>query len=491
MQLSTLLNNITSVTQDCDIQGLTQDSREVEKGFVFVVRSGQTTHGSEYISQAIKKGANVVLHEKQQPVEWNSESVITLGVENLEQRLGEIAANFYGNPSADMTVIGITGTNGKTSCSHFIAQALDSLGKVCGVIGTLGYGLFGDLTPGLHTTPEPINIQKWLAKLKSQGAKYVAMEASSHGLEQGRANGIEFDIAVFTNLTRDHLDYHGNMQQYGRAKRRLFEFPYLKKAVINLDDEFGRQLAQEFKQKYPIMTFGLDKPAIEGSSHVTAKDMQLTTQGIKAQITCEGEQASLTSPLLGRINMSNLLTATTVLMALDIPLPQVVDSLSHATTVSGRMQPFRQITGPLVVIDYAHTPDALEKALSTLRECCDGLLWCVFGCGGGRDTGKRRAMAEAVETYADQIVVTDDNPREEDPENITDEILQGIMNVSAVIVEHDRAQAIKFAMDQAGESDIVLVAGKGHEAFQVIGEERRPFSDIKVVEALLNKGTLA
>ena len=489
MTLHALLTGIAEVNglPSDSVQALALDSRDVVPGALFMACAGLRKHGSAYIDDAVRAGAVAVLWEMEPnatplPVHWRSADegrrVPVIGVMHLSQKLGLIADRFYGSPSRELFVVGITGTNGKTSCSHFLAQALHDE-VPCGVIGTLGFGLFGSLSPATHTTPDAITCHRLLAQMRAEAAAAVVMEVSSHGLQQGRVNAIAFDVAVFTNLTRDHLDYHGDMGAYAQAKRRLFDMPGLKAAVINQDDAFGRELLGSLHGDVQVISYGLE--ATTRPADVGGRIIRCDAQGLHLHVTTPWGQGQLLSGLLGRFNASNLLAVLATLLVRGLALDDALSRLSALTTVPGRMERFGGGDQALVVVDYAHTPDALEKALHAAREHCSGRLWCVFGCGGDRDPGKRPLMGQVAEAQADCVVITDDNPRTEDPGSIVDDILAGIRSPGQVRVEHDRGQAIAKAIASARAGDVVLVAGKGHEAYQQVGSKRLPFSDAAVV----------
>jgi UDP-N-acetylmuramoyl-L-alanyl-D-glutamate--2,6-diaminopimelate ligase len=401
-------------------------------------------------------------------------------VRHLAEQLSAIAGRFYGEPSRNLRLVGVTGTNGKTSVSQLIAQALDRLGERCGIIGTLGTGFHGELELGRHTTPDAIGVQAALAGLKQREARAVAMEVSSHGLDQGRVAALAFDVAVFTNLSRDHLDYHGSMDAYAAAKARLFDMPGLSCCVINLDDAFGRQLAAQAREAR-LITYSLEDPA----ATLYCPDARLDDEGIHARlVTAQGERI-LRSPLLGRFNLSNVLAAVGALLGMDYPLDEILEVLPLLQGPAGRMQRLGGAGLPLVVVDYAHTPDALEKVLEALRPHAHGRLLCLFGCGGDRDRGKRPLMAAAAERLADVVLVTDDNPRNEAPEQIFADIRQGFSDAAAVSFQHGRADAIAAVIAASRGDDVVLLAGKGHEDYQEIRGERLPFSDLEEAQKAL------
>lgn len=491
--VATLLNGFAAwpAKYPVTIQGLSTDSRTTQAGDLFIACGGPAAERPQFIAQAIENGAVAVLTQaadtpQMQIITTMGRDVPCFAIPQLQQQLGHIAARFFGNSGDDLHVIGITGTNGKTSCCQFIASMLNQAGLRCATIGTLGAGFPNNITPGALTTPGAIELQQTLATLKQRGAVRLAMEVSSHGLAQHRVTGIPFEIAVFTNLTRDHLDYHGDMAHYGQAKRLLFLTPSLKYAVINADDDFGQTLLAEFAPRLSCYAYTTKKAATHVPT-VTAENLQFHTDGFVASLHTPWGEGKLRSKLLGRFNLHNLLAAVTTLGILQIPLPDILHYLATLSTVPGRMQRFGDgKTQPLVVVDYAHTPDALEKALTALREHCQGKLWCVFGCGGNRDAGKRPLMARVAQTYSDYVVVTDDNPRFEDSKQIIADIVAGFLHPETVHVEHDRQKAIAYAILQAHINDIVLVAGKGHEPYQQIGAVKIPFSDAEQVTLQLN-----
>jgi UDP-N-acetylmuramoyl-L-alanyl-D-glutamate--2,6-diaminopimelate ligase len=458
---------------------ITSDSRQVGAGDLFVAYPGESADGRDYIGQAIARGAAAVLWEREQG-RWSEDwRVPNIGVSGLRGQVSGIAGEFYGQPSQGLWMIGVTGTNGKTSCSHWLAQCLTRLNRKTAVVGTLGNGFPEALSEAVNTTPDPIVLQARLAEYLGQGATAVAMEVSSHGLAQGRVNGVKFDIAVLTNLSRDHLDYHGSMELYAAAKARLFDWPQLKCAVLNADDAFGAELAREHvRQGRRVLTYG-----IEGGD-VNCTSLQLDESGVRMSVTSPWGAAEVMAGVLGRFNASNVLAVLATLLASDVPLDAAVGALREIRPVAGRMQQLGGGAKPLVVVDYAHTPDALEKVLDSLREQCRGRLVCVFGCGGNRDKGKRPLMGEVVSRRADSAVVTSDNPRHEEPRAIIDDIVAGM--AGNYHIEEDRAAAIDNAIRAAQAGDIVLLAGKGHEPYQQIGDSKLPFSDAEAAQRVLD-----
>ena len=485
MNLSHLLAGFYSVSlPEIIISHLALDSRLVQPGSLFFALTGTHLDGCQFIDEAVQKGAHAILTEnKELAVQWH-DKVPIISVPDLRVHTGELAAKFYDYPAKKMQMIGVTGTSGKTSCTQFIAALLHDLNISCGVIGTLGNGLYGSIQAGNLTTPDAITLQKTLAEFFQSGAKMTAMEVSSHSLDQGRVSGMEFDIGIFTNLTRDHLDYHHTMAAYGAAKKRLFD--QTKHAIVNADDAFGRDILRSFKGRKNVLAYSSDITfRKETHAQIYADPLQFTHSGIKAHLITPWGKTELESSLVGQFNLNNLLAVIAALCLLEIPLSAVIESIRQLRAVAGRMQSLGGDKKPLVVVDYAHKPDALEKVLVALRQQCQGKLYCVFGCGGDRDRGKRPMMAKIAEQYADQVIVTDDNPRHENPAQIVTDILQGFTDASRVIVQHDRSKAIYDSIRFAEMGDCVLIAGKGAETYQQIGDEKFPFNDVdKVRDAL-------
>lgn len=462
------------------------DSRQVRQGDTFAAYPGERLDGRKFIAQAVAAGANAVLWERE-GFEWNAEwKVPNLPVDDLRDKIGGIAGQVYGDPSRQLRTIGITGTNGKTSCCHWIAQCLTDMGKKTAMVGTLGNGFPGALAPAANTTPDAVSLHALLRDYLAEDAKCVAMEVSSHGLAQGRVNGVHFDIAVLTNLSRDHLDYHGDMASYAAAKAGLFAWPELEYAVLNMDDPFGVELAGKLGCS-GVQTVGYSlEGKLEGCRYVVlGRDLVADAAGIRFKAVTPWGTAQLSSKLLGRFNASNLLAALAVLLVSGIALEDAVRELGKVESVAGRMQRLGGEDKPLVVVDYAHTPDALEKVLGTLREIMGGKsrLICVFGCGGERDRGKRPLMGAVASRLADRVIVTSDNPRGEDARAIIDEIIAG-MGANYHVID-DRAAAIDAALRRAQPDDVVLIAGKGHEDYQEILGVKWPFADADVARRIL------
>ena len=465
------------------IAGITADSREARPQVAFAAYPGHLRDGRAFIGDAIARGAAAILFEAR-GFDWNAGwRVPHVAVADLKSRVGFIASAVYGRPSQALWVAGVTGTNGKTSCSHWIAQALERCGRRAAVMGTLGYGFIDALVPSTNTTPDACVIQQLLAQWLGDGANAVVMEVSSHGLDQGRVNGIAFDVALFTNLTRDHLDYHGSMAAYGEAKARLMHWPGLRAAVINTGDAFGRELVRNARtHRQKVVTYGSQ------GADIVATRVDVTTSGMTIDIATPQGPAELKTSLAGAFNVQNLLGVLGVLLASDVALDRAIEALSQVTPPAGRMQRFGGGMQPLVVVDYAHTPDALEQVLSALRPALrnGGRLISVFGCGGDRDRGKRMEMGAIAGRLADRVIITNDNPRSEDPRNIADDIAEGLHAAPASwVIELDRARAIERALDDAHAGDVVVLAGKGHEDYQEANGKRVPFSDARHVSDAL------
>jgi len=480
---------------------LETDSRAIQRGDTFIAYPGEKTDGRQFIESAIKQGANAVIWEAQHFV-WNDAwQVPNLAVADLRHKAGWLADAVYGSPSEKLWMVGITGTNGKTSTSHWIAHALNDAGIKCALIGTLGsgftggHGFAGALQPSANTTPDAIHVHGLLADFLRDGAQAVVMEVSSHALSQGRVNGVRFDVAMLTNLSRDHLDYHGDMQSYAAAKRKLFDLQHLEYVVLNFDDAYGAELAEQLQDAdAEVIGYGLSDAALRlaerrGLRMVYGNLLEMSGQGLRLEVHSSWGAAGLDSMLVGRFNAANLLGALAVLLVRGIPLNAAVQSLSKVQPVSGRMQRLGNAQQPTVIVDYAHTPDALEKVLQALREVGaaeGGKVLCVFGCGGDRDRGKRAMMGMVAEKFSDFCIVTSDNPRSENPREIIAEIISGMNDENHEIIV-DRAVAIQSAIRLARQRDTVLIAGKGHEDYQEINGVRHPFSDVQVVQQALRQ----
>lgn len=501
-------NNRLHKSWDMEFQGLAIDSRKVRAGDVFLAYQGHASDGREYIQNAIDKGAVAVIVEKGR--QWKEFSVINGKIPvyvypELRKQAGILAARFFGHPSAGMKVIGITGTNGKTTCSHVLAEALTLLNKKCGIIGTLGNGFWGRLQTASHTTPDPVSLQKTVKKLKHAGAEFLAIEVSSHALDQGRVNGMHFDTAVLTNVTQDHLDYHGTLQHYAEAKKSLFHWQTLQHAVLNLDDPFGQAWARDCgnadnstdvaegdSKQGALHCIGYGSQAESGRfkaaprEQIIAHNIVSDASGISFDFDSPWGNGHIANELMfGHFNVSNLLAVSGVLFTAGFGLDDIEYALSNVHGVPGRMEKIYALGKPTMVIDFAHTPDALENVLSALQSYTKGRLVCVFGCGGDRDKDKRPLMGRIASELADSVIVTADNPRSETNESIFKDILAGIdssvKDTGKVAVIENRAEAIAQAINFSREGDVVLIAGKGAEDYQEIDGKKLAYSDIEVV----------
>ncbi|HTN50625.1 MAG TPA: UDP-N-acetylmuramoyl-L-alanyl-D-glutamate--2,6-diaminopimelate ligase [Burkholderiaceae bacterium] len=474
------------------------DSRCVRRGDIFVAVAGGRFDGRRFIADAFGRGARAVLADDDDwPVDAPSAQAPMLRVRGLRAALGSIAADYYHRPSEHMLSVGVTGTNGKTSCSHWIAQILSRTGRRCAVIGTVGVGFPGALRSSELTTPDAVSLQRELQGLLKSGAQAVAMEVSSIGLAQHRVDGMHFDVALFTNLTRDHLDIHGTMDHYEGAKALLFEWQGLQRTVINLDDEAGRRFAaRACARGVEVIGYsaGGDSSPRPVAPRLQAKTVRATADGLAFDLECDGRAHRVEVPLVGHYNVANLLGVVGVALACGIDADGAMAILPQLVPPPGRMQRVAVPAQPLVVVDYAHTPDALAQALAAVRPlvCArGGRLWVVFGAGGDRDPGKRSPMGAAAATAADVVVITSDNPRTEDPRAIISQVAGGATGAPRLMAEPDRARAIERAVRDADPSDVILIAGKGHEDYQIVGSERRHFSDVEQAQQALARRTEA
>ncbi len=460
------------------VAGLSLDSRSVKSGEIFIAIPGGVQDGRDYIDQALANGAVAVLAEAEG---FDGLSPNIVAITRLNQKLSGIAGRFYGDPSDQLSLTGITGTNGKTTCSQLLAQVFSLVNGPAGVIGTLGYGVLTEGNPSMTdtgmTTPDAITVQALLAEYAAADIDHVAMEVSSHSLVQSRVAGVSFHTAIFTNLSRDHLDYHGDLVSYAGAKMQLFAMPGLVDAVVNVDDPVGSEMALQLASSVNVCGYSL----LNTNASIYAEDIALSASGIRAQIRTPWGKGELNTSLLGEFNLQNVLAVIGAACLQGVSFDEVLKVVPHLQPVPGRMELIAVDEGPQVVVDYAHTPDALEHVLATLREHCSGQLWCVFGCGGDRDRGKRAQMGNVASRYADHVVITNDNPRSELAESIAADIREGLVKGApggaTAVTCLDRAEAIRAAVDNAGDNDIVLIAGKGHEDYQLLGAERLPFSD--------------
>jgi UDP-N-acetylmuramoyl-L-alanyl-D-glutamate--2,6-diaminopimelate ligase len=472
---------------------MVSDSRLIQRGDTFIAYPGEKTDGRQYIATAIAQGASAVIWESHHFV-WNDAwQVPNLAVADLRSKAGWLADAAYSTPSDKLWVVGVTGTNGKTSTCHWIARALNDTGKRCALIGTMGNGFIDTLQPTENTTPDAVRVHGLLADYLRDGAQAVAMEVSSHALSQGRVNAVRFDVAMLTNLSRDHLDYHGDMQSYANTKRKLFDWRQLGFVVLNLDDPYGVELAEQLQDAdAEVIGYGLSDAALQlaerlGLRMVYGNLLEMTGQGLRLEVHSSWGAAELNSALVGRFNAANLLGALAVLLVSGVDLGEAAHSLSRAQPVAGRMQRLGGVDEPTVIVDYAHTPDALEKVLQTLHEisaAAGGKVFCVFGCGGDRDRGKRSMMGLVAERFSDFCIVTSDNPRSENPREIIADIVSGMNDDNHEIIV-DRAIAIQSAIRYAKQSDTVLIAGKGHEKYQEINGTKHPFDDVSVARQAL------
>ncbi|RCV91091.1 UDP-N-acetylmuramoyl-L-alanyl-D-glutamate--2,6-diaminopimelate ligase [Billgrantia montanilacus] len=480
---------IPDITSEESVR-LVLDSRRLSQGDIFVAVPGVSVDGRAFLPDALAAGAGRVLYhtEPGEALPASAQEQRVLALPFLRQRLGELGHELFAVPEG-LELIGVTGTNGKSSVTHYLAELSAAVGRDAGVVGTLGHGRPAALAEAGLTTPGPLDLQASLGNMARDGIGRVAMEVSSHALEQGRLDGCRLRAAIFTNLSRDHLDYHGSMAAYAAAKARLFRRPELSLAVVNADDPLARLMLAGVAPGVRVLAVGDDAAAT-----LRVLDWKPSEHGQLALVaTPEGEMA-LELPLMGRFNLDNVLLAIATLYGLGDPLPALFEAATRLAPVPGRMQAVRRPCCPTVIVDYAHTPDALENALIALRHHLpgEGQLWCLFGCGGDRDGGKRPMMARAAERHADRLVVTDDNPRSEDPAAIRDQVLEGLSAEARrqAWVIAGRGEAIDRTLAEAGADDLVLIAGKGHETYQEIDGVRQPFCDTQRAEAaLLRRGS--
>lgn len=489
----------SSATEPLEITGLALHTHHIQPGEAFIAYKGQQVDGRNFIKEAIAKGAKAVLCEAEDLPSFSlpSSEVPIIPVHNLALQLDKLAKRFYGEPSSEMEIIGITGTNGKTTTSYLLAQALSRLGIPTAILGTIGCGFVNNLNETTLTTPDAISLQKYLSSLKQEGAKAVAMEVSSHGLELNRVKNIHFQSAMFTNLTQDHLDFHATMEAYGRAKQKLFHNFDISRAIINADCPYFEKILTATSKDIPTILYSIGElPKIsykrKSLGFIHASSIILDQKGITAEIRSPWGTGILRSPLVGEFNLSNLLGVLAELCLRDIPLKDALFALSFANAAPGRMQRLGGVREPQVIIDYAHTPDALQNALKAARLHCRRRLWCIFGCGGSRDKDKRPKMGKVAAELADKIIITNDNPRNEQPHKIIEDILQGIDQSfgDKITIIEDRQMAIEYALHQGLAIDTIVIAGKGHENYQIIGSEKIPFNDMECVKKLLKEDNI-
>lgn len=476
--------------------GVCLDSRLLVAGDVYLAMAGASSHGMQFVEAAMSKGAVAIVVDDAGLRDYSTQlsalhaaGTPVLHVPKLKQQAGAIAARFYQHPSKSLQVVAVTGTDGKTSVCRFVANALNGSGKPCGYIGTLGWGM-DSLAETDLTTPDAVTLQRMMASLRDDGAAVVALEASSHGLDEGRLNAVNIDVAVLTNFGRDHLDYHKNLDAYKNAKAQMFSWPSIRFVVLNGQDELGRELAEK-TQCQQVLYFASDLNAVNTLSKkpdicLQADVVELHSKGLRFELLDNDVRFRQSSCLIGSFNVDNLLACHGVLRALGHAANDASASLDHVTSVPGRIELFSGPNKPTAIVDFAHTPQALTAVIKAVRTHCEGELWVVFGCGGDRDPGKRGPMGAAAE-LADHIVVTDDNPRTEQSQLILDQIVAGMKKPDRATVIADRASAIAHALKQAQQNDLVLVAGKGHEDYQIVGTEKRDFSDRNTVQRFMQE----
>ncbi|TAK59891.1 MAG: UDP-N-acetylmuramoyl-L-alanyl-D-glutamate--2,6-diaminopimelate ligase [Bacteroidetes bacterium] len=499
MTLSKLLENVTVtkmfqtlygqmvVTHEVEVKHVHYDSRKIERGDLFVAIRGTGTDGNTFVQQAIANGAKVVVTDNNAATDdfyFMHHGVVKIVVPDARKTLAQLSANIYGRPSSHLTMTGITGTNGKTSTAFLIKWLLETTSKT-GLIGTIEYHFGNERLPATHTTPESLELQELLKRMVSSGCKNAVMEVSSHALHQHRVHGIDYQVAVFTNLTQDHLDYHKSMEDYFSAKKILFDsLRSSATAIINLDDEWGRKLYQSVSSRK--MSYG-----IASKADFRANNVSLSFKGTGFTIEYDNRTIAISAPLVGRFNVSNMLAAFSAGYALGIAPETMQERFRTMAPIAGRFEQIPSPFGWTAIVDYAHTHDALEKTLNAIHDVLGenkkGKIITVFGCGGNRDTKKRPKMAEVASRLSDMTIVTSDNPRFEEPEMIIDDVMTGIVPGKDVIREADRNGAITIALTMAHENDIVLIAGKGHEDYQIIRDEKKPFSDQNVVREFIRK----
>ncbi|WP_435104683.1 UDP-N-acetylmuramoyl-L-alanyl-D-glutamate--2,6-diaminopimelate ligase [Arhodomonas sp. AD133] len=473
-----------------EVAALALDSRQVSPGGLFLAVAGTCGHGLEYLDDALARGAAAVVWEPAEATpavdveaRCRATGAVAVAMPRLARCVGEVAARFFGEPGERLRLVGVTGTDGKTSTTQFIARALDTDVSPWAVVGTIGWGRPGALAPATHTTPDAVSLQRQLAALVDAGVSGAVLEVSSHALDQQRTGGLGFDVAVLTNLSRDHLDYHGTDEAYAAAKAKLFREPPPAVAVLNMDDPFGRRLAAE--PQSPVVGYSV---AGDRRARVCASAIETTPAGLTLSFTVDEQALTLALPLFGRFNAANVLATAATLLAFGFTATEMETALRRLHPVPGRMEALGGGARPTVVVDYAHTPAALAAALEAVREHFPGRLWCVCGCGGDRDRGKRPLMAEAAARLADEVVFTSDNPRSESPGAILEDMRAGLPAGRSATLLVDRAEAIAHAVGGAGAGDAVLIAGKGHEDYQIVGDRRLAFSDRAVVETALEAG---
>ena len=479
MTLKDILKNLkfTGKIDGREISGIAHDSRKVKSGTLFVAIKGQNSDGYEFISNAIEKGASAIIANGRAT---NITDIPVIHVLDTREALSHVSANFYGRPSENMNIVGITGTNGKTSICQLITHIIQENDMPCGSLGTLGFSTPSGIISTNFTTPESVEVQQMLNFLKSGGVNYAVMEISSHALEMHRVNDVQINVAVFTQLSQDHLDYHDNMENYFQAKLKLFtQLNEDSTAVINMDDEYGRRIIELVKSN--VITYGLNEKA-----NIHPISYELSAAGTNAHISIDGREIEISSPLVGKFNLYNILASIASAIALDIPCLEIVRSIENFSKVSGRMEIIPTYSDGTVIIDYAHTPDAYQNVLSTIRELSDNkTVFTLFGCGGDRDQSKRAIMASVAEEYSDYVFITSDNPRHENLDSIIAQICEGFTGSKFSII-HNRADAIKKAMDKMDKNSILIILGKGHDDYEDINGQKYPHSDSKIISEFGN-----
>ncbi len=466
------------------VAGIASDSRSLQRGDLFLAVQGDSSHGLDYVHQVRDAGACAIAWDASTGTAPANVDLPMVAVTDLAAKLGEIANRFYGRPSEQLDVVGITGTNGKTTVAWMVAQAGRILGERCGYLGTLGYGIDDMHGAEGMTTPAAVELHGRLADFVEQGATRAAIEVSSHALAQGRVDGVRFATAMFTNLTRDHLDYHADMREYFETKARLFFECKPGARIVNLDNEYGAQLASMCGQDVITVSTQFDRVA-NGRPYVFVRSVAATDSGSEISFSSSWGDGRFSLALPGDFNVANAALVLAQLLNNGVPFDTACDVMSQVSAPPGRMQRVA-MEGPAVYVDYAHTPNALEVALRALHAHCRGKLWCVFGCGGDRDAGKRPQMGAIAERHSDYIVATTDNPRSENAADIIDDIAAGLTQRDKLTIINDRAAAIAWAIENAADNDVVLIAGKGHEDYQEIAGQRRPFSDFAIARAALH-----
>lgn len=489
------LANKTFSFADTEIAGITLDSRAVKTGFLFCAYPGEKADGRRFIEKAIEQGAAAIAYE---PKDFAQEAdlkllatqtnVAFIPIPELQKQVSTLIATAHAKSLGAMSLIAVTGTNGKTSITHYLSQAFSAIEQPCGVLGTVGWGLYNSLNETSLTTPDPITVVECLVAMQKQGATKIAMEVSAHALTQGRVTGLRFDTALFTNLTQDHLDYYHDMEHYGLAKAALFSWPELKHAVINLDDPYAEKIVKHIAPGVEIIGYTQGNPTISlPEKIISAEEIICLEAGYRCTINSSWGSAPLTTRLIGRFNLSNLLACLGVLLSHSVSFEKSIALAEQLHPVAGRMQVLGGGKHPLIIVDYAHTPDALEKALLALREHLTGKLFCIFGCGGERDPMKRPIMAKIAQEQSDYVVVTQDNPRMEPWNRIVSDIEKGFTDTSNVAIIASREEAIRHAIKKATAKDVVLIAGKGHENYQIIGEQKFDYNDCACVNSILQE----